>query len=87
MCFQPRDPSRRDALEEGVDAWAGEPMLYHVAYVEEGGMRACEVVRGADAEGCVLNRHVEAAKWHHLAAVREVEVVEGRLAQDFIIRC
>lgn len=62
-------------------------MLYHVAYVEEGGVRAGEVVRGADAEGGVLHGHVETAEGHHFAAVREVEVVEGGLLEDFITGC
>ena len=42
-------------------------------------MAACEVVGGADAEIGVLDWHVEATEGDHLAAMGEVEVVEGRL--------
>lgn len=51
-------------------------MLHHVTDVKEGGVRAREVVRGADGEGGILYGHLETAKWHHFPAVREVELVE-----------
>jgi hypothetical protein len=56
-------------------------VLNHVAYVEEGGVVACEVVRGADALRGVLDWHVEAAKRDHFAAVGEVEVVKWCLLE------
>jgi hypothetical protein len=56
-------------------------MLHHVAYVEEGGVAASKVVRGADALVRVLYWHVEAAEGDHFAAVGEVEVVEGCLLE------
>lgn len=52
-------------------------MLHHVRDVEEGGVGAREVMRGADGEGGVLDGHVEAAEGDHLSAVGDVEVVEG----------
>jgi hypothetical protein len=54
-------------------------MLHHVAYVEEGGVAASEMVGGADAEGGVLHWHMEAPERDHFPAVGEVEVVEGCL--------
>lgn len=45
--------------------------------VEEGGVGAGEEVGLGDAEGGVLDWHVEAAEGDHFAAVGEVEVVEG----------
>ena len=51
-------------------------MLHHVAYIEEGGVAACEVMRGADAEAGVLDWHVEAAKGDHFAAMGKMEVVQ-----------
>lgn len=56
-------------------------MLNHVAYIEERGVAACEVVRGADALRGVLDWHVEAAEGDHFAAMGEVQVVEGCLLE------
>lgn len=58
-------------------------MLYHVTYVEEGGVATCEVVGGADAKGGVLDWHVEATKGHHFPAMGEVEVVERGFEEGF----
>jgi hypothetical protein len=56
-------------------------MLHHVAYVKEGGVAACEVVRGTDALIRVLDWHVEAAEGDHFTAMGEVEVIEGCLLE------
>jgi len=57
-------------------------MLHHMAYVKEGGVGSCEMVRGADGEGAVLDWHLEPAKWDHLSTVSDVEVVEGGFAES-----
>lgn len=56
-------------------------MLHHVADIKERGVAAREMVRGADREGVVLHRHVEAAEGDHFPAVSEVEIVEGCFPQ------
>jgi len=56
-------------------------VLYHVAYVEEGGVVAREVVRGTDAEGGVLDGHVETAEGDNFSAVRDMQVIEGAFAE------
>ena len=56
-------------------------VLHHMANIKERGVAACEMVRGADGEGCVLNRHFESAEGNHFSAVRDMEVVEGCFAE------
>ena len=56
-------------------------MLHHVANVEEGGVRTCEVVRATDGEGCVLDWHLETTERDHFAAISEVEIIEGCFAE------
>ncbi|RYP02076.1 hypothetical protein DL765_010781 [Monosporascus sp. GIB2] len=79
--LQRGDAPRRDALQEVRGSRAREPVLHHVAHVEERGVRPREVVRGAHALVGVLHRHVVAAERHHLGAVRQVQVVQRRLLQ------
>lgn len=85
MDLQARDAGGRDALKEGVGTRPGEAVLHHVRDVEERAVRAREVVRGADGERGVLHGHVEAAEGNHLAAVREMEVVERGLLEGGIL--
>ena len=77
MCAQRGDRSWCYSLEECGSSWAREMVLHHVANVEEGGVRACKVVRGTDGEGCVLDRHLETTERDHFAAIGEVEIIEG----------
>ncbi len=53
-----------------------------MADVEEAGMRSHVVVRGNLAYIAVRERHEVATKWHHLAAVLDVEVVQARLGRE-----
>jgi hypothetical protein len=46
-----------------------------MANVEEGGMAPREVVGGTDSERVVLNGHMETAKWNHLTAIGDVQIV------------
>ena len=47
-------------------------MLHHVAYVEKGGVAACEVVGGTDAEAGVLDWHVVATERDHFPAMGDM---------------
>lgn len=78
--------ARRDPLQKRRGARALESMLHHVAHVEERGLLAGELVRGAHAQPRVLHGHLEAAERHHLGAVGEVEVIEGSLLERCVGR-
>ncbi len=67
MRAQGRQAGRCDGLQERRGTGSGNAVLHHVADVEERGVAACKVVRGADGEGIVLYGHVEAAEGDHLS--------------------
>jgi hypothetical protein len=81
MCLQPHNARRCYPFQESAGSGTRKSMLHHVAYVEEGGVAASEMVGGADAEGGVLHWHMEAPERDHFPAVGEVEVVEGCLLE------
>lgn len=51
-----------------------------MAYVKYTGFFAGPFVRVANAQVCVLDGHLEAAKGNHLGAMLEMEIVEAGFA-------
>lgn len=56
-------------------------MLHHVRDIEERSVAACKMMRCTDGKRCVLDWHVETTKTHHFAAMDEMKVVKGCLAE------
>ena len=61
----------KEVLSSSLDAY-----FAHVAYIKQACLRPDGVVLVQDSR--ILNRHIEASKWHHLGAERDVTVMEGR---------